>query len=131
MYSTAYNLWTFTWFVHFELPFRLKKFIPRDSFNSSLFILFSMGISYTCYPYTPILILLPPKIQTYPTSWADIVELRNCFILWNLSQNFLREIIICIIGVHFLGGTSKSPWMQLRQGSLLNFFLNYCRHWYM
>ena len=20
MYSTAYNLWTFTWFVHFELP---------------------------------------------------------------------------------------------------------------
>ena len=25
MYSTAYNLWTFTWFVHFELPFRLKE----------------------------------------------------------------------------------------------------------
>ena len=24
MYSTAYNLWTFTWFVYFELPFRLK-----------------------------------------------------------------------------------------------------------
>ena len=24
MYSTAYNLWTFTWFLHFELPFRLK-----------------------------------------------------------------------------------------------------------
>ena len=24
MYSTAYNLWTFTWFVHFELTFRLK-----------------------------------------------------------------------------------------------------------
>ena len=24
MYSTAYNLWTFTWFVHFKLPFRLK-----------------------------------------------------------------------------------------------------------
>ena len=24
VYSTAYNLWTFTWFVHFELPFRLK-----------------------------------------------------------------------------------------------------------
>jgi len=24
MYSTEYNLWTFTWFVHFELPFRLK-----------------------------------------------------------------------------------------------------------
>ncbi len=24
MYSIAYNLWTFTWFVHFELPFGLK-----------------------------------------------------------------------------------------------------------
>ena len=24
MYSTAYNLWIFTWFVHFELSFRLK-----------------------------------------------------------------------------------------------------------
>jgi len=24
IYCTAYNLWTFTWFVHFELPFRLK-----------------------------------------------------------------------------------------------------------
>ena len=24
MYSTAYNLWTFTWFVHFELSSRLK-----------------------------------------------------------------------------------------------------------
>jgi len=24
MFSTAYNLWTFTWFVHFELLLRLK-----------------------------------------------------------------------------------------------------------
>jgi len=24
MYFTAHDLWTFTWFVHFELPFRLK-----------------------------------------------------------------------------------------------------------
>ena len=46
MYSTAYNLWTFTWFVHFELPFRLKgtkKIIPGDSLNSPLiYILFSL-----------------------------------------------------------------------------------------
>ena len=45
MYSTAYNLWTFTWFVHFELSGwkGLKKFIPRDSPNSPLiYILFSM-----------------------------------------------------------------------------------------
>ena len=37
------------------------------------------GISHTCYPYTPILIRLPPKLQPYPISRADIVELRNCF----------------------------------------------------
>ena len=37
------------------------------------------GISHTCYPYTPILILLPPKIKPYPTSQADILELRKCF----------------------------------------------------
>ena len=24
VWCTAYNLWTFTWIVHFELPFRLK-----------------------------------------------------------------------------------------------------------
>ena len=62
------------------------------------------GISHTCYPYTPIHILLPPKIQPYPTSRADIVELRNCFI-----QNLLREIIIGVMGVPFQGGTPKSP----------------------
>jgi len=53
MYSTTYNLWTFTWFVYIELPFRLKKFpfrlkkfIPRDSLNSPLiYILFSLDIS--------------------------------------------------------------------------------------
>jgi len=56
MYSTAYNLWTFTWFVHFELPFRLKgtdkihtegfsKFIPRNCLNSTLmYILFSLDV---------------------------------------------------------------------------------------
>ena len=58
MYSTAYKLWTFTWFVHFELSGwkGLKKFIPRDSFNSSLYILFSMdktGNNYKSYGCTP------------------------------------------------------------------------------
>ena len=55
MYSTAYNLWTFTWFVHFELPFRLKgteKFIPRDSLNSPLiYILFSLTATHQAYKY--------------------------------------------------------------------------------
>ena len=45
------------------------------------------GISYTCYPYTPILIRLPPKFQPYPTSRADIVELRNCFAVESQPKN--------------------------------------------
>ena len=39
MYSTAYNLWTFTWFVHFELPFRVKR-------TEKIHTEFSMIISY-------------------------------------------------------------------------------------
>ena len=46
MYSTAYNLRTFTWFVHFELPFRLKgteKIHTERFFKFPLiYILFSM-----------------------------------------------------------------------------------------
>ena len=51
MYSTSYNLWTFTWFVHFELPFRLKgtekKIIPRDSLNSPLIYSILYGFNWT------------------------------------------------------------------------------------
>ena len=39
MYSTAYNLWTFTWFVHFELPFRLKG---TDKIHTERFSKFSL-----------------------------------------------------------------------------------------
>ena len=116
------------------------------------------GISHICYPYTPILILLlPPTIQPYPTSRAQIVDYSGTkkllymwnprerkqrgnaylrcittdqvyplyifvFFLhriphvkqflsstisilsqwWNLDQNFLREIIIGMMGVSFL-----------------------------
>ena len=49
------------------------------------------GISHTCYPYTPILILLPPKFQPYPTSRADIVELRNCFAVESQSKLSERD----------------------------------------
>ena len=49
MYSTAYNLWTFTWFVHFELPFRMKgtdKSHTEGFLNSTLiYFLFSLIIS--------------------------------------------------------------------------------------
>ena len=49
MDSTAYYLWTFTWFVILNSLSgwkRLKKFIPRDFVNSPLiYILFSMFLN--------------------------------------------------------------------------------------
>ena len=47
MYSTAYNLWTFTWFVHFELPFRLKG---TEKIHTERFFLFLSiySILYDC-----------------------------------------------------------------------------------
>ena len=48
MYSTAHNLWTFTWFAHFELPFRLEgtEKIHTERFFKflSIYILFSMAL---------------------------------------------------------------------------------------
>ena len=55
MYSTAYNLWTFTWFVHFELPFRLKGTDKINTeglskFHSNIYsILFECSILVTWY----------------------------------------------------------------------------------
>ena len=50
MYSTAYILWTFTWFVHFKLPFRLKgtEKIHTDGlskFHSNIYSILFGGIS--------------------------------------------------------------------------------------
>ena len=57
---------------------------------------------------------------TPPSSSADLIKSNLILfheqtywnsenaLLWNLNQYFLREIIIGIIGVPFLGGTPKS-----------------------
>ena len=45
VWCTAYNLWTITWIVHFELPSGWKgltKCIPRDCLNSTLCIIYSL-----------------------------------------------------------------------------------------
>ena len=49
MYCTAYNLWTFTWFVHFELPFRLKGTdkIHTEGFSKFLSNIFSILFGIT------------------------------------------------------------------------------------
>ena len=51
LYSTAYNLWTFTWFVHFELPFRLKgtEKIHTERFFKFLYNIYSiMSTTHCC-----------------------------------------------------------------------------------
>ena len=46
MYSTADNLWTFTWFVHFELSFRLKG---TDKIHTERFFKFPSNIYFILY----------------------------------------------------------------------------------
>ena len=48
MYSTAYNLWTFTWFVHFELPFRLQG---TDKIHTEEFSKFHSNIYSILFAY--------------------------------------------------------------------------------
>ena len=50
MYSTAYNLWTFTWFVHFEHSFRLKG---TEKIHTERFFKFPSiySILYDCITY--------------------------------------------------------------------------------
>ena len=63
MLSTAHNLWTFTWFVHFELPFRLKgteKIKRLSKFPSNTY-------SILCVQYT--YILHNAKRDGTPNKW--------------------------------------------------------------
>ena len=55
MYSTAYNLWTFTWFVHFELPFSLKG---TDKNHTERFSKFPSNIFSILFGYNRILLFL-------------------------------------------------------------------------
>ena len=49
----AYNLWTFTWFVHFELPFRLKgtEKIHTERFFKFLSNIYSILFDYNAIFY--------------------------------------------------------------------------------
>ena len=51
MYSTAYNLLTFTWFVHFELPFRLKG---TEKNHTERFSKFPSNIYSILYGWDPL-----------------------------------------------------------------------------
>ena len=55
MYSTSYNMWTFTWFVHFELPFRLKG---TDQIHTEGLSKFHFNIHSILFGYNRILLFL-------------------------------------------------------------------------
>jgi len=48
VYSTAYVFWTFTWFVHFELPYRLKG---TEKIHTERFSKFPSNIYSILYRY--------------------------------------------------------------------------------
>ena len=76
MYSTAYNLWTSTWFVHFKLPFRLKgtENIHTEGFSefpSNIYsILFDLWSSNEMYVY------FSENLLTMPFTFAT--KFWNC-----------------------------------------------------
>ena len=112
MYSTAYNLWTFTLFVHFELPFGWKgltKFIPRDCLNSTLiYILFSL--------------ILPNKKEPKSFCLIDSSILHDC--IYTVSENLKKfhktDFISC--------SKSKSKSKSKIQSFIFNFWKKYNYH---
>ena len=93
MYSTAYNLWTFTWVVHFELPLGwkgLKKFIPRDFLNSTLiYILFSLVVVQSLVSIVVYCILDNNNINDWFTGLLDywkFVRWEITFVTFSASQ---------------------------------------------
>ena len=97
MYSTAYNLWTFTWFVHFELLFRLKGtekiHTERFSkFHSNIYsILFEYWVerSYSCLLTHP---LYFRKNESYATQTGEIVTRKTRMHKWGIP-------LACVVGI--------------------------------
>ena len=84
MYSTAYNLWTFTWFVHFELPFRQKG---TEKIHTERFFLL-LSIYSILYGYIPLFLKSPYcRSLQYSTHWKLIpLSLQLNFKLFDLSN---------------------------------------------
>ena len=61
MYSTAYNLWTFAWFVHFELPFRLKG---TEKFPSNIYSILYGQILCGLYLYIAAILPFGAWVET-------------------------------------------------------------------
>ena len=107
MYSTAYNLWTFTWFVNFELPFRLKGTEKCHTERLFKFPSYIYSILYDCrynlkliFKKSHQLLQLFP-LNLYKNYWG-ISELYiiKLYLLDRYAYFFLTLTVIC--WCHFL-----------------------------
>ena len=136
MYSIAYNMWTFTWFVHFKLPFRLKgteKFIPKDFLNSTLiYILFSLLLTYKWCSGD----VVNAVGKSGETLIDSVRKYKNKTLKTRFSQSFWTEyrqsgkLSIVLLNTGFLsfrlpmlftlgGSEFKNFFTELRQNSIL------------
>ena len=103
MYTTAYNLWTFTWFVHFELPFRLKgtEQIHTKKFSKFPSNIYSILFAYHLYLLT-CLLSLSSFVFLYFTKKHQLI---NVFFLNVLGQIGIESDILL--------GQGKRIWMSV------------------
>jgi len=89
MYSTAYNLWTYTWFVHFELPFRLKG---TEKIHTERFSKFHSNIYSILYGSTSKTTIYFPlmKVKGLLLKKIFLHIHRDCF--WSIV--FLVKIVL-------------------------------------
>ena len=94
MYSTAYNLWTFTWIVHFQLPFRLKgtEKIHTERFSkfpsNIYFILFGSNAAFN---NTLKKLYFQNKIKYYWEKYAALL-LKKYFTYMKMKMRLTRFI---------------------------------------
>ena len=106
VYSTAYNLWTFIWFVQFELPFRLKgtdKIHTEglSKFHSYIYIWFSLDSTYIRYKYQRskrhyVCWFKRPLIKIIDLHSLDLVDLIS-----NVKNHWLSKIHSCNLFHYF------------------------------
>ena len=96
MYSTAYNLWTFTWFVHFELPFWLKG---TEKIHTERFFKFPSNIYSILYGYNASYSMFKYFCNKF---WLQIstkmnLKIRKFIFFYPLQKN----ILICVKKYYF------------------------------
>ena len=98
MYSTAYNLWRFTWFVHFKLPFRLKG---TEKIHTEGLFKFQSNIYSILYACTYLAFILPYSctLQSLLLTAFYLYDKIDGILsfLYTILLKFLICISICIL----------------------------------